>query len=110
MFRKLLLSSLLLAGFSGAALAEGGDTNIDQFMASQPHAAGIANGTPVIVDNREGQPVIAYRGQTDQGWAAGIAVIVDNRDGQPVIRYERADQGGSALADAQNRQSPVQFN
>jgi hypothetical protein len=110
MFRKLLLSSLLLAGFSGAAMAEGGDTNIEQFMASQPHGAGISNGFPVIVDNQNGQPVIRYRGQTGQSLAAGIPVIVDNQNGEPVIRYEQGQHGGSAIAEAQNGQSPVQVD
>jgi hypothetical protein len=110
MFRKLLLSAALLASFSGMAMAEGGDTNIEQFMASQPHGPGISNGIPVIVDNQDGQPVIAYRGATSQGWGAGIATIVDNQDGQPVIRYEQGSNGGSALAEANNGQSPVQVN
>jgi hypothetical protein len=111
MFRKLLLSSLLLAGISGTAMAENGDSNIEQFMASQPHAAAISNGVPVIVDNREGQPVVEYYGvRSNQSFAAGIPVIVDNQEGQPVIRYERGNQGQSAIADAQNGRSPVQFN
>ncbi|MBO1073752.1 hypothetical protein [Roseomonas marmotae] len=110
MFRKLLLSAALLASFSGVALAEGGDTNIEQFMASQPHVAGISNGTPVIVDNQNGQPVIAYRGETGQGWGSGIAVIVDNQDGQPVIRYEQGRGSGSASAEAVSAPSPVRVN
>ncbi|WP_199707801.1 hypothetical protein [Teichococcus wenyumeiae] len=110
MFRKLFLSAALVASFSGVALADGGDTNIEQFMASQPHGSSISNGTPVIVDNQGGQPVIAYRGVTNQGWGTGIAVIVDNQDGQPVIRYEQGSRSGSALADVNNGQSPVQIN
>jgi hypothetical protein len=110
MFRKLLLSAALAASLSGVALADGGDTNIEQFMASQPHSAGITNGTPVIVGNQDGQPVIAYHDVTGQGWGRGIAVIVDNQDGQPVIRYEQGSNGGSALAEAVNGQSPVQVN
>jgi hypothetical protein len=110
MFRKLLLSAALLASFSGVALADGGDTNIEQFMASQPHGAGISNGTPVIVDNQDGQPVIAYQDATGQGWGAGIAVIVDNQEGQPVIRYEQGSNGVPVLAETVNGQSPVQVN
>ncbi|MFC7556697.1 hypothetical protein ACFQU7_37485 [Pseudoroseomonas wenyumeiae] len=70
MFRK-LLSTALLTSFSGLAMADGGDSNIEQFMASQPHAAGISNGTAVIVDNQGGQPVIAYHGAASQGGAPG---------------------------------------
>jgi hypothetical protein len=110
MFRKLLLSAALMASFSGVAMADGGDTNIEQFMASQPHADSISNGTPMIVDNQDGQPVIAYRGAANRGWGAGIAVIVDNQDGQPVIRYEQGSSNGSALAEVNNGESPVQVN
>ncbi|MBO1077122.1 hypothetical protein [Roseomonas marmotae] len=110
MFRKLLLSTALLASFSGLAMADGGDSNIEQFMASQPHAAGISNGTALIIDNQGGQPVIAYHGAASQGWGAGVATIVDNQDGQPVIRYEQSATGGSALAETVNGQSPVRVN
>jgi len=110
MFRKLLLSTAMAASVFGVALADGGDTNIEQFMASQLHGAAISNGTPVIVDNQDGEPVIAYQDVTNQSWGAGIAVIVDNQDGQPVIRYEQGSSGVSALAEVVNGQSPVQVN
>jgi hypothetical protein len=110
MFRKLLLSAALVSSFSGVALADGGDSNIEQFMASQPHGAGISNGFASIVDNQDGQPVIRYSSQPAQNLAAGIPVIVGNQDGQPVVRYELGNQGGSALAEVVNGQSPVQVN
>lgn len=60
MFRTLLLSSLLLAGVSGAAMARG-DSNIDASVAQQPHSQPMSQGVPVIVGNENGQPVIVYR-------------------------------------------------
>jgi hypothetical protein len=69
----------------------GGDSNINNFVRQSPHGMQPqSNGTPVIVDNRDGQPVIQYRGA--QSGAEGVEDgrvprIVDNREGQPVISY-----------------------
>jgi hypothetical protein len=87
MFRALVLSSLLISGMSGAAMAANGDANIDAFMAQQPHSEAVSQGMPHFVGNQDGQPVIRYDGQAIGNLSAGYPVIVGNQDGQPVIVY-----------------------
>ncbi|MBO1078904.1 hypothetical protein [Roseomonas haemaphysalidis] len=69
----------------------GGDSNINNFVRQSPNGMQPqSNGVPVIVDNRDGQPVIRYRGAQPraEGVEDGrVPRIVDNREGQPVISY-----------------------
>ncbi len=87
MFRKILLSSLLLAGFSGAAMASNGDANIDAFMAQQPHSEAVSQGVATIVGSQDGNPVIRYQGEALGNLSAGVPVIIGNQGGEPVIIY-----------------------
>jgi hypothetical protein len=88
MFRTALLSALLISGLSGAAMAANGDTNIEAFMAQQPHSDEVVSqGLPRIVGNQDGSPVIRYSGEATGNLSAGYPVIVGNQDGQPVILY-----------------------
>lgn len=88
MFRTAILSSLLVAGLSGAAMAGNGDANIEAFMAQQPHSSQVVSqGMPIFSGNQGGQPVIRYEGKGIGNLSAGYPVIVGNQDGQPVIVY-----------------------
>ncbi len=95
----LLAATALLAATPAMAQSNGGnngDTNINAFVRQQPGTPPVSNGIPVIVDNREGQPVIEYQGTPTRGFEdGGIPVIVGNREGQPVIRY--TDSGDQRL-------------
>lgn len=65
-----------------------GDTNIQNFVNQSPHQAPTTNGTPEILGNRDGQPVVRYEGDRGPGLQDGRTPrIVGNRDGQPVIQY-----------------------
>ena len=53
---------VLAQGTGGSAGA--GDTNIENFVRQSPEGmVPTSNGTPRIIDNRDGQPVISYGGQ-----------------------------------------------
>ncbi|MFC7552862.1 hypothetical protein ACFQU7_12295 [Pseudoroseomonas wenyumeiae] len=74
-----------------------------------------SNGTPRIIDNRDGQPVIQYSGPRGAGVQdGGTPRIIDNRDGQPVISYggqvpgDTNSTNSSAMQEAasQNRARP----
>lgn len=87
MFRKILLSSLLIAGFSGAAMAGNGDANIDALVSQQPHSAPVSQGIATIIGSQDGNPEIRYHGAAQGNLGAGIPVIVGNQGGEPVIVY-----------------------
>jgi hypothetical protein len=87
MFSRILFSAILAAGFSGAALASNGDSNIDALMARQPHSAAVSQGIATVVGNEEGGPVIRYSGAARGNLSRGLPVIVGNSGGDPVIVY-----------------------
>jgi thioredoxin-like negative regulator of GroEL len=95
----LAAAAALLAIGAAPAFAQsggaGGDSNINNFVRQSPNGMQPqSNGIPTIVDNRDGQPVIQYRGAQPraEGVEDGrVPRIVDNREGQPVISYG-ADQ------------------
>lgn len=91
----LAAAAALLALGAAPAFAQdggaGGDSNINNFVRQSPNGMQPqSNGVPTIVGNREGQPVIQYRGAQPraEGVEDGrVPRIVDNREGQPVIQY-----------------------
>ncbi|MBO1073386.1 hypothetical protein IAI58_06645 [Roseomonas marmotae] len=88
----------------GANSGSGGDTNIENFERQSPHAPPTNNGIPQIIDNRDGSPVIRYRGPQGPGMQeGGIPRIVDNRGGDPVISY-----GGQPVPGDTNDSSGMQ--
>jgi hypothetical protein len=98
---------------SGGGSSGAGDTNIENFVRQSPKGmAPTTNGTPRIIDNRNGQPVIEYSGPRGPGVQdGGTPRIIDNRDGQPVISYGGevpGDSNSSAMQEAasQNRARP----
>ena len=78
MFRELLLSSLLLAGLSGAAMARE-NANMEAFIARQPHSQPVSQGVPVIVGSEDGQPVIRYEGQPRGNLSRNVPAVVVNK-------------------------------
>lgn len=105
-----------MAQQGGSNGGNGGDTNIEHFMRQSPDGmAPTSNGTPRIIDNREGQPVIQYSGPRGPGVQdGGTPRIIDNRDGQPVISYgghvpgdtNSTDSSAMQEAASQNRARP----
>jgi len=96
-FRTTLAAAAALIALGAApAFAQGGgnggDTNINNFVRQSPNGMQPqSNGIPTIVDNRDGQPVIQYRGANPRAAGVedgGVPRIVDNREGQPVITYD----------------------
>jgi hypothetical protein len=92
----LAAAALLAIGAANPVLAQNGDSNINNFVRQSPQGmVPTTNGTPVITGNREGQPVIEYRGPRGPGVQdGGVPRIVDNREGQPVIRYGAGPEAG----------------
>jgi hypothetical protein len=96
-FRTTLAAAAALIALGAApAFAQsggaGGDSNINNFVRQSPNGMQPqSNGIPTIVDNRDGQPVIQYRGANPRAGGVedgGVPRIVDNREGQPVISYD----------------------
>jgi hypothetical protein len=94
--------------FAQSGGGNGGDSNIDNFVRQSPKGmAPTSNGVPTIVDNRDGQPVIEYRGARRGvgGVEDGrIPRVVDNRGGSAEIRY---GAGGRPPAQAPGARRPM---
>jgi hypothetical protein len=104
MLRIILASALVAGGISGIALADNGDSNIEQFEASQPHGQGVSNGIPVIVDNQGDNPVIKYQGAVAMH-PSTEPVIIGNENGEPIIVYVPTEDAHTMTAEKPARNS-----
>ncbi|RKK02009.1 hypothetical protein EBE87_12290 [Pseudoroseomonas wenyumeiae] len=100
------------SGSGGNGSAGAGDTNIENFVRQSPDGmAPTSNGTPRIIDNRDGQPVIQYSGPRGAGVQdGGTPRIIDNRDGQPVISYGGQVPGDTSSTDSSAMQEAASQN